>query len=247
MYSTTPYYSSTFDEYKDRQLKQRTGQDFVNDMGGYSQPNRNIQGLQQPSQSTQQGRDISPLFGTVANGVGSALQAGAQPKQVTPYTAQLQKSQNIADSGIAAAASAVPILRGFMKLGQGIGAQTTDEYGIYKGNNAVTKTANSFIDNNLNPTTGLQNLSDFSKDITWGTALNQFTGGLLGKSASQKRAEKGKANAIAKFRAQQTAYNKNNASEIAQQNQLQEYNKRMNNYNRQNNLYTIPQSYQQMF
>jgi hypothetical protein len=75
-----------------------------------------------------------------------------------------------------------------MKIGQAVGNQTMDESGVYKGT-GIQKQANSFIDNSINPATQIQNLKDFSKNITAKTALSQFSGGLFGKSATQMKRE----------------------------------------------------------
>lgn len=80
-----------------------------------------------------------------------------------------------------------PIIGAGLAAGQAIGNQTTDQYGIYKSR------AGSVLDNSINPTTGIQNLKDFTANPTWDSALNQFSLGMFGESASQKKAKAAKA------------------------------------------------------
>lgn len=124
----------------------------------------------------------------IGAGLGAAGQVLENSNQlnINDYTNERERTTNQVDAGIGAVGAINPLVAGFMKLGQGIGKQTIDEDGLYKNK------VGEFIDNNVNPTTGIQNLKDFSKDITWSTAANQLTGGLFGTSASQKKAEKAK-------------------------------------------------------
>lgn len=226
---SNPYYSSSYDEYAQRQKQQKQ--------------------QQQPTQSGAANTGYGTAWGAAGgalNIAGSALENN-KPRQSTNYTESRKNSEKAATAGITAAASSFPIIGGFMKLGQGIGEQTTDEWGMYKGKTTVGKTAYSFIDNNINPTTGIQNFSDLSKDITVGTLANQFTAGLIGKSASQKKAEKGKKDFFAAKKVSQERYNKTHLNRSLTNNHMEEYNKRMDKTNRMNNLYSIPKTYQQMF
>lgn len=143
----------------------------------------------------------APVF-TESAVYGNQTQLPTQAPLPT-YDAQ---SKAVVDKGIGAAATAVPIIGAFAKIGEAAGAQTVDEYGIYKGSNDVERAANSWVDNNLNPVTGISNFKDLSKDITFSTVANQLSGGLLGKSASQKKREKAKKEAEANYRREVTDY-----------------------------------------
>lgn len=77
-----------------------------------------------------------------------------------------------------------PIVGLGMKAGQMIGTQTMDSNGIYKSK------AGQFLDNSINPSTGIQNLKDLAKDPSGSNIANQLSLGLIGKGATQKKREK---------------------------------------------------------
>lgn len=94
------------------------------------------------------------------------------------------ESDQQADALVSGTGAINPIVGGFMKLGQGIGKQTQDNNGLYKSR------AGGVLDNSVNPTTGISNFKDISKDFNTSTLANQLTAGVIGRSATQTRRKK---------------------------------------------------------
>lgn len=129
-------------------------------------------------------KEANTNWGNLANIAGSSI---PPPSRIeTDYTKSRQNTNTSVNAGVEAVGAINPIIGGALKLGQGIGEQTTDEFGLYKNGTG------EFIDNSFNPNTGIQNLKDFSSKPTWSGAANQFSLGLFGTSASQERALKGR-------------------------------------------------------
>ena len=95
-----------------------------------------------------------------------------------------QESEQQANALVNGVGAINPIIGAALKVGQGVGKMTQDENGLYKSK------AGEFFDNSLNPTTGITNLKDLSKDFSASTVANQLSLGLFGKSATQKRRER---------------------------------------------------------
>lgn len=95
--------------------------------------------------------------------------------------AEYQQSQAQANGIVGIVGKINPIIGLGLKAGQAIGKTTMDENGIYKSK------AGQFIDNSINPTTGIQNLKDVIKKPTASNIANQLTLGLVGKGATQKK------------------------------------------------------------
>lgn len=166
--------------YSNKRLKKFAWGDY------YSSPNSAINNVDLEEQKAKRAKQQQNMnsIGNGLNVIGAGLD-NTNSLNETGYTDSLKKSKTEADALISGVGAINPIVGGFMKVGQGIGSQTVDSDGVYKNR------AGSFIDNNVNPTTGIQNFKDYSKDISWETTLSQFSGGLLGESASQKRAKEG--------------------------------------------------------
>jgi hypothetical protein len=94
-----------------------------------------------------------------------------------------QQEQAQANTLVSGVGAINPLIGTAMKLGQAVGSQTMDENGIYKSK------AGQFLDNSINPTTGISNIKDVLKDPSVGNVANQLTLGLVGKGATQKRRE----------------------------------------------------------
>lgn len=109
------------------------------------------------------------------------LQQFQQPQQQSMIDSQSEQQANALVSGVGAVN---PIVGAAMKVGQGVGAQTMDSNGIYNSR------AGGFLDNNINPTTGITNFKDLSKDFSASTLANQLSAGLVGRSATQTRRKK---------------------------------------------------------
>jgi hypothetical protein len=102
-----------------------------------------------------------------------------------PNAAEARSEQQT--QGLIAGVGAVnPLIGGFLKLGQAVGSQTMDEDGLYKSK------AGQFLDNSINPSTGIQNLKDVFKNPTGSNIANQLSLGLIGKGATQERREHAK-------------------------------------------------------
>jgi hypothetical protein len=84
-----------------------------------------------------------------------------------------------------------PVIGTFMQIGQGIGKTTMNEDGLYHNK------AGQFIDNSINPATGIQNLKDVLKNPTGENIANQLSLGLIGKGATQQRREEAKQDRLA--------------------------------------------------
>lgn len=109
------------------------------------------------------------------------LQQFQQPQQQSAVDSQSEQQANALVSGVGAIN---PIVGAAMKVGQGVGAQTMDSNGIYNSR------AGGFLDNNINPTTGITNFKDLSSDFSASTLANQLSAGLVGRSATQTRRKK---------------------------------------------------------
>jgi hypothetical protein len=103
-----------------------------------------------------------------------------------PYLADHNKTKQQVNAGVGAVGAINPIIGAALGAGQMVGNASKDEYGIYKSG------LGEFAANSFDPNTGIQNLKDWSKDMTWETTLNQASLGLIGEGASQKRAKEGK-------------------------------------------------------
>jgi hypothetical protein len=99
---------------------------------------------------------------------------------------QEAKGEQQTQAMIGAVGAINPVIGVAMKAGQAIGNQTVDEHGLYKSK------AGQFIDNSINPQTGIQNLKDVMKDPSASNIANQLSLGLIGKGATQKRREHAK-------------------------------------------------------
>src|SRR5690242_2284094 len=90
---SNPYYSSSYDEFKNRQMKQKSGQDFVQETGGYQQPRvPTTSDIQRPQQTQQMGSnvDYSSTMGSVAGLASGVTSQLYQPKgdrgfEMDPY------------------------------------------------------------------------------------------------------------------------------------------------------------------
>lgn len=105
------------------------------------------------------------------------------------YSASAQdNSGEQAANAIASGIQAVPvwgqIVGAGMKLGQGIGKQTTDEYGLYKSKGAEV------VDNVFNPSTHLQGWKDFFDKPDAGQLVNNLTLGVFGSNRRQRELER---------------------------------------------------------
>lgn len=109
------------------------------------------------------------------------LQQFQQPQQQSLVDSQSEQQANALVSGVGAIN---PIVGAAMKVGQGVGAQTMNNNGLYNSR------AGAFLDNNINPTTGITNFKDLSGDFTASTVANQLSAGLFGRSATQTRRKK---------------------------------------------------------
>ncbi len=94
-----------------------------------------------------------------------------------------EKTANAIATGVQAIPVWGQIVGAGMKIGQGIGKQTTDEFGIYKNKGS------EIVDNIFNPTTHIQNIKDNFKNPTASGITNMLTLGAFGKSANQRRLE----------------------------------------------------------
>lgn len=132
------------------------------------------------------------------------------------YENPYDKGQGIADAGITGVSAINPLIGGFLKIGQGIGAKTMDEDGIYKSR------AGEFLNRNINPTQGVTGLVDsfqgFKDSPSEGFSRlgNQLSFGLIGNDAAQERA---KANKVEKNRSI-----RNNLIQSLNANNLSNYN-----------------------
>lgn len=105
-----------------------------------------------------------------------------------PYLDDFNKTQAGVSGAVGTVGAINPIIGAALGIGQAVGHASKDEYGIYNSKGG------EFMTNSFDPNTGIQNLRDFSKDVSWDTALNQASLGLIGEGASQKRAKEAKAN-----------------------------------------------------
>lgn len=121
------------------------------------------------------------------------LQQYQQPQQQGSVTDQ--KGEQQANALVSGVGAINPIIGAALKVGQGIGKQTMDADGLYSSR------AGAFIDNSVNPTTGITNLKDLPKALSNATSgkekvsllANQLSLGLVGKSATQERRKKERA------------------------------------------------------
>lgn len=109
---------------------------------------------------------------------------GVQQGQLSSSQLMDNQTEQQANSLVNGVGAVNPIVGAFMKVGQGIGSQTMDSNGIY------TSKTGQVLDNAINPTTGLTNLKDLSKNFNKDTVASQLSFGLLGESATQQRRKK---------------------------------------------------------
>lgn len=109
----------------------------------------------------------------------------------TPTGAEAQTQQQ-ANTLVNAVGAVNPLIGAGLKAGQAIGKASVDQDGLYKSKGG------EFFTNSLDPTTGIQNLKDVRDNLTWGTAANQLSLGLVGKSATQIKREQAKRARLAK-------------------------------------------------
>ncbi len=109
-------------------------------------------------------------------------------KRIYDDGGEIDKYNNIYDS-LSDSASAIPgygtAISGAMKLSKAISDQTVNENGIYHNKGSEV------LDNiGINPIKTITNFKDlFSNKADLGSIANTFTGGVFGKSISQKEAE----------------------------------------------------------
>lgn len=228
-----PYFSSTYDEYKARQLKQRTGQNFLNDTGTNPQLSQNFNMVQPQQPAPQGGFDASSLnqYGALANTV-SQIATSAYNAGKPDYQSQNDKNVDAAGTSIASA------------IGPWWGA-------LANVGTTASKSIKGDSTNTFNTTAGtvLDPFNQF-KGSTSDIAMNLLTGKNTWEAVSGRTSRKARAAINARHQAVANAQLAANAKErtgVEQQNQLEEYQKRLNSQNRMNNLYSIPKSYQQMF
>ena len=98
-------------------------------------------------------------------------------------TDQERSTEAAVNAGVGVVGAINPIVGAGLAIGQGVGKMTVDENGLYKSRSA------EFIDNNMNPTTGVQDLVDVFKDPNAGAIVNKLSAGLFGKSNKTRRRE----------------------------------------------------------
>lgn len=260
---SNPYYSSSYDEFKNRQQKQKSGQDFVNEAGGYQQPRIPTTSNPQTAQQQPIGSnvDYSSTMGSVAGLASGVTSQLYQPKgdrgfEIDPYAGYTGSFQGLSSGGaIGAIAGGIGgEAGGFIKSGKAI-----DKYNASNELGGIQYDANGKPIYNaqgvLATQDAIKELKDAEKSATswWqggsaGGVLGVDTTTLFGELNGYKRkARRKRAKAIKALNTSQNNYNTKEAQYQQQVNTAEEYNKRLNNQDRINNLYSIPTQYQQMF
>jgi hypothetical protein len=260
---SNPYFQSTYDEYKSRQLKQRSGQDFLND-SGYQSSNPTIPSRPEQSKTATAMQSVGGSNG-VAGGIAGAA-AG--------ITSQLGKPLGEHGFGIDPYAGYTGSLKGLSTSGP-IGAVIGGIGGEASGFIAADKATRAYNANNdiggmqydingkpIYNSAGVFSAQRAAKELgdAENSAKSWWQGGKAGGVAGidstviastlggfKKRARKKQRQVQDAISKAQTSYNSQEQQFQQQQNQNEEYSKRMNNQNRINNLYKIPTSYQSMF
>ncbi len=237
---STPYYNLNYDEYmKQRQnaaystgVQPRTGQDFLND-SGYQAPDmtQNIPSMNQTQPQTNKFGNISS-YGAVAQ---TAAKAATSAYDTNRTNYQSNSDQAVDNTGKAVAGAIGPWWGALADVGV-----------------SASKSVKGDSTNRTKTTAGeaLDPFGQFKGDNAGDIALNFLTGKNFWDSAQGKTSKKARRDIQAKKDAiarEQGAYNQKRVDSTNYQNQMEEYNQRLNKQDRMNNLYKIPTSYQSMF
>lgn len=130
------------------------------------------------------GNNKADLFKLGSGAVDGAVNAKSVAEGVeNPYASEVQKSRNIANTGIAVAGQINPLIGLGLKAGQAIGSASKNPDGTYKSK------VGEFAANSFDPTTGIDNIMSNLKDPSGSGLLNMATLGLAGKSTRQGQIE----------------------------------------------------------
>lgn len=238
-----PYYNENYDDYMKRQRDQaygvsRPSQQSMDDLYNTGSPQMpSSDQIIQPGQQSQGGFNMSGLgsYGAVANSVASGLNASNPNNKY-----QSASDQRVDQAGNSVASAIGPWWGALAQAG---------EYTSKTAKGNGTNQWNLAIGNADDPFNAFK--ADYGPgNNTVRTARSILTGGMSRVFTSHKGAQQNRAaieNQKNAFRASQLSANKQQYDAIQQQNQMDEYNKRMNAQNRMNNLYRIPTTYQSMF